>query len=62
MFGHRHLIIPFTDYSKPVFFFFRNIILKMILYLSLGGSEGVFAQKTLESTDDILVTYKNQGR
>ncbi|KAL6570039.1 hypothetical protein OROMI_014553 [Orobanche minor] len=25
------------------------------------GSEGLFAQKTLEITDDILVTYKNQG-
>ncbi|XP_047329420.1 pyrophosphate--fructose 6-phosphate 1-phosphotransferase subunit alpha isoform X2 [Impatiens glandulifera] len=27
----------------------------------LGGSEGLFAQKTLEITDDILTTYKNQG-
>ncbi|KZV32193.1 pyrophosphate--fructose 6-phosphate 1-phosphotransferase subunit alpha-like [Dorcoceras hygrometricum] len=27
----------------------------------LGGSEGLFAQKTLEVTDDILATYKNQG-
>ncbi|KAI8004832.1 Pyrophosphate--fructose 6-phosphate 1-phosphotransferase subunit alpha [Camellia lanceoleosa] len=27
----------------------------------LGGSEGLFAQKTLEVTDDILTTYKNQG-
>ncbi|KAK4389987.1 Pyrophosphate--fructose 6-phosphate 1-phosphotransferase subunit alpha [Sesamum angolense] len=27
----------------------------------LGGSEGLFAQKTLEITDDILGTYKNQG-
>ncbi|GLT35302.1 hypothetical protein SLA2020_097690 [Shorea laevis] len=27
----------------------------------LGGSEGLFAQKTLEITDDILSTYKNQG-
>ncbi|KAL9395330.1 hypothetical protein Peur_009583 [Populus x canadensis] len=27
----------------------------------LGGSEGFFAQKTLEITDDILETYKNQG-
>lgn len=27
----------------------------------LGGSEGLFAQKTLEITDDILETYKNQG-
>ncbi|WZZ80703.1 hypothetical protein YC2023_101275 [Brassica napus] len=27
----------------------------------LGGSEGLFAQKTLEITDDILQTYKNQG-
>nr|GMD92687.1 pyrophosphate--fructose 6-phosphate 1-phosphotransferase subunit alpha [Ipomoea batatas] len=26
----------------------------------LGGSEGLFAQKTLEITDDILATYKNQ--
>jgi pyrophosphate--fructose-6-phosphate 1-phosphotransferase len=30
-------------------------------YLSPGGSEGFFAQKTLEITDDILSTYKNQG-
>ncbi|KAK9269834.1 hypothetical protein L1049_025407 [Liquidambar formosana] len=27
----------------------------------LGGSEGLFAQKTLEITDDVLLTYKNQG-
>lgn len=27
----------------------------------LGGSDGLFAQKTLEITDDILATYKNQG-
>ncbi|KAF3497927.1 hypothetical protein DY000_02055230 [Brassica cretica] len=27
----------------------------------LGGSEGLFAQKTLEITDGILQTYKNQG-
>ncbi|XP_041017742.1 pyrophosphate--fructose 6-phosphate 1-phosphotransferase subunit alpha [Juglans microcarpa x Juglans regia] len=27
----------------------------------LGGSEGLFAKKTLEITDDILSTYKNQG-
>ncbi|CAH8389974.1 unnamed protein product [Eruca vesicaria subsp. sativa] len=27
----------------------------------LGGSEGLFAQKTLEITDDTLQTYKNQG-
>lgn len=26
-----------------------------------GGSDGLFAQKTLEITDDILTTYKNQG-
>lgn len=27
----------------------------------IGGSEGLFAQKTLEITDDILQSYKNQG-
>eukprot|EP00262_Sarcandra_glabra_P022471 TRINITY_DN996_c0_g2_i1.p1 TRINITY_DN996_c0_g2~~TRINITY_DN996_c0_g2_i1.p1 ORF type:complete len:615 (+),score=117.19 TRINITY_DN996_c0_g2_i1:72-1916(+) len=27
----------------------------------VGGSEGLFAQKTLEITDDVLATYKNQG-
>ncbi|CAI9762976.1 unnamed protein product [Fraxinus pennsylvanica] len=27
----------------------------------LGGSEGLIAQKTLEVTDDVLATYKNQG-
>ncbi|KAI3779400.1 hypothetical protein L2E82_09117 [Cichorium intybus] len=26
-----------------------------------GGSEGLFAQKNLEITDDVLETYKNQG-
>jgi hypothetical protein len=26
-----------------------------------GGSEGLFAQKTLEITDEVLQTYKNQG-
>ncbi|XP_010913868.1 pyrophosphate--fructose 6-phosphate 1-phosphotransferase subunit alpha isoform X2 [Elaeis guineensis] len=27
----------------------------------VGGTEGFFAQKTLEITDDVLSTYKNQG-
>ncbi|KAL9225692.1 hypothetical protein vseg_001586 [Gypsophila vaccaria] len=27
----------------------------------LGGTEGLFAQKTLEISDDVLSTYKNQG-
>ncbi|KAK1282287.1 Pyrophosphate--fructose 6-phosphate 1-phosphotransferase subunit alpha [Acorus calamus] len=27
----------------------------------MGGSEGLFAQKTLEITDEVLSTYKNQG-
>ncbi|GAA0171203.1 hypothetical protein Leryth_000287 [Lithospermum erythrorhizon] len=27
----------------------------------LGGSEGLFARKTLEITNDVLATYKNQG-
>ncbi|CAK7345956.1 unnamed protein product [Dovyalis caffra] len=34
---------------------------KNTLFGFLGGSEGLFAQKTLEITDDILSTYKNQG-
>ncbi|KAI6690698.1 hypothetical protein NL676_027526 [Syzygium grande] len=34
---------------------------KSVLLGFLGGSEGLFAQKTLEITDDILSTYKNQG-
>ncbi|XP_047325461.1 pyrophosphate--fructose 6-phosphate 1-phosphotransferase subunit alpha-like [Impatiens glandulifera] len=34
---------------------------KNILLGFLGGSEGLFAQKTLEITDAILETYKNQG-
>nr|XP_043618150.1 pyrophosphate--fructose 6-phosphate 1-phosphotransferase subunit alpha [Erigeron canadensis] len=34
---------------------------KSVLLGFLGGSEGLFAQKTLEITDDILATYKNQG-
>ncbi|KAF6174224.1 hypothetical protein GIB67_033756 [Kingdonia uniflora] len=31
------------------------------LFGFLGGSEGLFAQKTLEITDDVLSSYKNQG-
>lgn len=27
----------------------------------IGGTEGLFAQKTLEITYDLLSTYKNQG-
>eukprot|EP00268_Persea_americana_P015719 TRINITY_DN1736_c0_g1_i6.p1 TRINITY_DN1736_c0_g1~~TRINITY_DN1736_c0_g1_i6.p1 ORF type:complete len:618 (-),score=117.93 TRINITY_DN1736_c0_g1_i6:347-2200(-) len=27
----------------------------------VGGTEGLFAQKTMEITDDVLSTYKNQG-
>ncbi|KAL0361931.1 UNVERIFIED_CONTAM: Pyrophosphate--fructose 6-phosphate 1-phosphotransferase subunit alpha [Sesamum radiatum] len=34
---------------------------KSTLHGFLGGSEGLFARKTLEITDDILQTYKNQG-
>lgn len=34
---------------------------KNVLLGFLGGSEGLFSQKTLEITDDILSTYKNQG-
>lgn len=26
-----------------------------------GGSQGLFAQKTIELSDEILATYKNQG-
>lgn len=41
---------------------FRKInMLKIHIYAFPGGSEGLFAQKTLEITDDILATYKNQG-
>ncbi|WOL12370.1 pyrophosphate--fructose 6-phosphate 1-phosphotransferase subunit alpha [Canna indica] len=34
---------------------------KSILLGFVGGTEGLFAKKTLEITDDILSTYKNQG-
>nr|DAD41899.1 TPA_asm: hypothetical protein HUJ06_016222 [Nelumbo nucifera] len=34
----------------------NNVLLGFI-----GGTEGLFAQKTLEITDDILSSYKNQG-
>ncbi|KAI4320898.1 hypothetical protein MLD38_034331 [Melastoma candidum] len=34
---------------------------KSVLLGFLGGSEGLFAQKTLEISDEILSTYKNQG-
>ncbi|RWW73362.1 hypothetical protein BHE74_00018773 [Ensete ventricosum] len=33
-----------------------------IYVLFLGGTEGLFARRTLEITDDILSTYKNQGK
>lgn len=36
-------------------------LLKTITMMYSGGSEGLFAQKTLEITDGILATYKNQG-
>lgn len=32
-----------------------------ILLGFLGGTEGLFAQRTLEITDEVLATYKNQG-
>ncbi|KAI5442959.1 hypothetical protein KIW84_011844 [Lathyrus oleraceus] len=34
---------------------------KSVLLGFLGGSEGLFAHKTLEITDSVLSTYKNQG-
>ncbi|GKA96906.1 pyrophosphate--fructose 6-phosphate 1-phosphotransferase subunit alpha [Tanacetum coccineum] len=37
---------------------FWVIILSPFIF---GGSEGLFAQKTLDITDDVLATYKNQG-
>lgn len=39
----------------------RINILKIHICALPGGSEGLFAQKTLEITDNILATYKNQG-
>lgn len=36
-------------------------MLNSLVYI-LGGSEGLFAQKTLEINDEILSTYKNQGK
>ncbi|RRT59840.1 hypothetical protein B296_00020848 [Ensete ventricosum] len=33
-----------------------------IYVLFVGGTEGLFARRTLEITDDILSTYKNQGK
>ncbi|RVW51215.1 Pyrophosphate--fructose 6-phosphate 1-phosphotransferase subunit alpha [Vitis vinifera] len=47
--------------SYGVFTMLSNSHPKNILLGFLGGSEGLFAQKTLEITDDILSTYKNQG-
>nr|CAB3482743.1 unnamed protein product [Digitaria exilis] len=32
-----------------------------VLYGFVGGTEGLFANKTLEITDDVLASYKNQG-
>ncbi|XP_051126642.1 pyrophosphate--fructose 6-phosphate 1-phosphotransferase subunit alpha [Andrographis paniculata] len=34
---------------------------KNVLLGFLGGSDGLFAQKTIEISDEILATYKNQG-
>ncbi|XP_078443373.1 pyrophosphate--fructose 6-phosphate 1-phosphotransferase subunit alpha-like [Wolffia australiana] len=34
---------------------------KSVLLGFVGGTDGLFAQKTLEITDDVLSTYKNQG-
>ena len=34
---------------------------KSILHRFVCGTEGLFAQKTLEITDDVLSTDKNQG-
>lgn len=31
------------------------------LHLCIGGTEGLFANKALEITDDVLGSYKNQG-
>ncbi|KAJ6931862.1 pyrophosphate-fructose-6-phosphate-phosphotransferase alpha1 [Populus alba x Populus x berolinensis] len=48
---------------QPVVLYLKanDICIIKCFYLSTGGSEGLFAQKTLEITDDILSTYKNQG-
>ena len=31
------------------------------LALCVGGTEGLFSNKTLEITNDVLASYKNQG-
>lgn len=44
-----------------ILFCYNDFVLKSCAYSS-GGSEGLFAQKTLEISDEILATYKNQGK
>jgi hypothetical protein len=53
----------FVSSLYPVVFYLKanDVYIIKCFYLSTGGSEGLFAQKTLEITDDILSTYKNQG-
>ncbi|GJR46836.1 reverse transcriptase domain-containing protein [Tanacetum coccineum] len=59
-------------YGQPLAHFFReksktanaqtiNEHPKSTLLRFLGGSEGLFAQKTLDIADDVLATYKNKG-
>ena len=43
--------VPFPPVS-----FLKTCVLRVI-----GGTEGLFANKTLEITDDVLASYKNQG-
>lgn len=47
---------------KIKFFFLSLIYVRSpFLFLDIGGTEGLFAQKTLEITDEVLAAYKNQG-
>jgi len=50
---HFLLLVQVTTFS------FRALSESFVLLI--GGTEGLFANKTLEITDDVLTSYKNQG-
>ncbi|KAF8377966.1 hypothetical protein HHK36_031355 [Tetracentron sinense] len=65
--GKRGLYCAFPsrylDFISYCLWNLATVSLKLLLFVipTTGGTEGLFAQKTLEVTDDILSTYKNQG-
>jgi pyrophosphate--fructose-6-phosphate 1-phosphotransferase len=51
-----NLLLPKSQLPDSFYLFIYSS-----LCLRIGGTEGLFSNKTLEITNDVLASYKNQG-